>query len=335
MRSFFRLILVSLFLHDSIPAAVKCVDVSNTGVTQNGTPQYPYASIRAAINAAASGDTVKVAAGTYYEIITILQKTVKLLGGYNNAFTFRDPEGNVSKIVGRSDTAAVAISRVGNCKVDGFTITGGRHEIYSAAEECPASQSYLNVRYTLSTDLQPGTGNISADPLFADTANGDFHLKSAYGRRNPADSSWVADAVTSPAIDAGDPGADFSLEPSQNGGGLNMGCYGNTAEAGKSSGNAEIGSGFLDWIAKSRFQVRCASSPSDPVKTVYYQLPSSGMVQVRIYTPAGKPVAVLENGLRTAGPHRAVWKARQPAGVYMVHLTAGEYQAVRRITLAK
>ncbi len=61
-----------------------------------------------------------------------------------------------------------------------------------------------------------GTGDISVDPLFADY---DFHLKS-----------------DSPCIDAGDPSSDYSNEPTPNGGRINIGAYGNTAEASKSAG---------------------------------------------------------------------------------------------------
>jgi parallel beta-helix repeat protein len=77
------------------------------------------------------------------------------------------------------------------------------------------------------------TGNISVDPLFADWTHGDFHLQSAYGRWNG--SSWVNDAATSPCIDGGDPSAAFSNEPLPNGGRINIGAYGNTAEASKSA----------------------------------------------------------------------------------------------------
>ncbi len=78
--------------------------------------------------------------------------------------------------------------------------------------------------------------DISVDPLFANPANKDFHLKSQYGRWNPVTSSWVTDSVTSPAIDAGDPTSDYLNEPSPNGGRINMGAYGNTPEASKSPG---------------------------------------------------------------------------------------------------
>jgi len=54
------------------------------------------------------------------------------------------------------------------------------------------------------------------DPIFRDEANGDFHLE-----------------PTSPGIDAGDPAADYSLEPACDGQNtrINMGAYGNTPEA--------------------------------------------------------------------------------------------------------
>ncbi len=68
---------------------------------------------------------------------------------------------------------------------------------------------------------------VVGDPLFADN----YHLKSAAGRWNG--STWVADAVTSPCIDAGDPASAYAREPAPNGGRINLGCYGNTALASK------------------------------------------------------------------------------------------------------
>jgi len=75
-------------------------------------------------------------------------------------------------------------------------------------------------------------GNIVANPLFADPDNGDFHLRSEAGRWNGT--GWVNDTNTSPCIDAGDPSSNYSNEP--NGNRINMGAYGNTNYASKSTG---------------------------------------------------------------------------------------------------
>jgi len=79
-----------------------------------------------------------------------------------------------------------------------------------------------------------GEGNINVDPLFADPANGDYHLQSQAGRWDSISNTWGVDAVTSPCIDTGDPGMSIGLEPSPNGARINMGVYGGTVEASKS-----------------------------------------------------------------------------------------------------
>lgn len=97
--------------------------------------------------------------------------------------------------------------------------------------------STLAVSYSLSEEGYEGPGNVSADPLFADPAGGDFHLQSTAGRYSVDDAGapvWQNDSATSPAIDAGDTNDDFSNEPAPNGGVVNMGAYGNTPEASRS-----------------------------------------------------------------------------------------------------
>jgi phosphotriesterase-related protein len=79
-----------------------------------------------------------------------------------------------------------------------------------------------------------GAGNIDADPLFADPNNDDLHLKSQAGRWDPNSESWILDDVTSLCIDAGDPNTPVGNEPEPNGGVINIGAYGGTAEASKS-----------------------------------------------------------------------------------------------------
>ena len=101
-----------------------------------------------------------------------------------------------------------------------------------------------------------GEGNIDIDPCFvslgqwSDPNNGgapataadpnavwvagDYHLRSQAGHWDRQTETWVRDSETSPCIDAGNPAQPFSLEPFPNGGIINLGAYGDTAEASKS-----------------------------------------------------------------------------------------------------
>jgi len=83
-----------------------------------------------------------------------------------------------------------------------------------------------------------GPGNIGSDPCFVRVGtwggDGDYHLKSQAGRWDADEGRWTIDETTSPCIDAGDPTMPIGLEPFPNGGIINMGAYGGTAEASKS-----------------------------------------------------------------------------------------------------
>jgi len=74
-----------------------------------------------------------------------------------------------------------------------------------------------------------GATNINVNPLFV--GGGDYHLQSEAGHW--ISSGWVNDSQTSPCIDAGSSASDFSNEPAPNGEQINMGAYGNTAQASK------------------------------------------------------------------------------------------------------
>jgi len=99
--------------------------------------------------------------------------------------------------------------------------------------------------------LDLASANIDGDPCFAsfgywdpngtpEDANddfwvdGDYHLKSQAGRWDPPAQAWVPDNTTSSCIDAGQMYAPIAGEPFPNGGIINMGAYGGTAEASKS-----------------------------------------------------------------------------------------------------
>jgi hypothetical protein len=76
-----------------------------------------------------------------------------------------------------------------------------------------------------------GIGNIGDDPCFANVNASDYHLKSQAGRWDPNSQSWVKDDVTSPCIDVGYPGSDWTAELWPHGMRINMGAYGGTPEA--------------------------------------------------------------------------------------------------------
>ena len=102
-----------------------------------------------------------------------------------------------------------------------------QRQLYNPADD-------VSVTYS---DVQGGRrdqGNIDAEPLFADPAGGDYHLKSQAGRWEPAEQVWIMDDVSSPCIDAGDPRGPIGFEPFPNGGVVNIGAYGGTTKASKS-----------------------------------------------------------------------------------------------------
>jgi hypothetical protein len=140
---------------------------------------------------------------------------------------------------------------ISNCILD-----NGGNEIHNP-DGSKLTIAYTDLRGGLSSIYDPcettswQQGNVDADPCFAEPGywdpngtpddpnddswvDGDYHLKSQAGRWDPASKSWVKDDVTSPCIDAGDPMSPVGLEPFPNGGIINIGAYGGTAEASKS-----------------------------------------------------------------------------------------------------
>ncbi|UCE47688.1 MAG: right-handed parallel beta-helix repeat-containing protein, partial [Phycisphaerales bacterium] len=116
-----------------------------------------------------------------------------------------------------------------------------------------AEGSSINITFSNVQKGWGGEGNIDVDPLFvgpgywADAVDpnivvepndpnaiwidGYYHLKSAVGRWDPVNGSWVKDDVTSPCIDAGDPNSDYGQEIWPHGGRINMGAHGGTPQA--------------------------------------------------------------------------------------------------------
>ncbi len=102
----------------SAAAETLYVDASNTTGVEDGTAAYPYSDINSAVLAAASGDTVRVAAGTYNGDVVIDSKALRLIGADPALTTIRGTQTSITV----SGTFTPGSNLV---EISGFTITGG------------------------------------------------------------------------------------------------------------------------------------------------------------------------------------------------------------------
>jgi hypothetical protein len=226
----------------------------NTGLSRNNA----FATIQRAVNETYDGDTVMVWPGVYQEqvffgtrAITVQSAdeaaVVRAPSGY--AFTFSAAEGSRSVlrnfVIIDCGTGGIycesASPTLANLTIarNQFGIVGGGGADPSITNcifwnneagdlhQCRAYYSNLQQLQPLDAE----NGNISTDPLFADPAGRDYHLQSRYGRYSPGKETWVTDPLTSPCIDAGDPGVYPGRERTPHGGRVNMGAYGGTPSA--------------------------------------------------------------------------------------------------------
>jgi hypothetical protein len=162
-------------------------------------------------------------------------------------------------------------------------------------------------------------GNIQANPLFADAAKGDFHLKSKGGCYDPKTKTWVDDSVTSPCIDAGDPSSPYNLQPKPNGGRIEMGAYGDTATASKADPPGPSGVAAVTAVAS------CGTGGGAQITV---NLSAAATVEVSVTNLAGREVAVLTERDLPEGISVIPWDGRStsgtrvPAGRYVVRVTA-------------
>jgi len=109
-------ILFAPSIHSVQAATTYYVDDYNCPGPGSGTQADPFCSIQSGIDAASSGDTVQVAAGTYNENITMKSGVVIQGAGQGVSIIDGGASGSVVTAIG-VDSAA---------KLDGFTITNGK-----------------------------------------------------------------------------------------------------------------------------------------------------------------------------------------------------------------
>jgi len=198
------------------------------------------------------------------------------------------------------------------------------------------SGSGLTATYMLSEEGFAGQGNFTADPLFADSLNGDFHLKSIGGRYNPISQSWVIDSIHSPAIDTGDSTSSYNNEPAPNGNRINLGCYGNTIYASKSFLINSVNVLAKAEIPKLHHLYQNYRNPFNPSTAISFSLPTQSFVSLKVFDFIGREVATLVSEELPAGNHTRQWNAATvPSGVYFYRLHAGTFIETKKLVLLK
>jgi hypothetical protein len=232
------------------------VDAINGSDLNDGlSPVTAFATIQTGIDSAQDGNTVLVYPGLYTEEINFQGKAITVQGIAGPAgvpvlenpddlavlfYSGEGPDSVLKNFVIRNSFMAVFILR-SSPTISNVTVVNNEYGIqaYVGSEPDISNSIFWNnvigdlfrCRASYSCLQEPDQENITADPLFVDTENGDYHLLSERGRYWPEHDVWVLDEVSSPCIDGGDPNSDYSNEPMPNGGRINMGAYGGTPYA--------------------------------------------------------------------------------------------------------
>jgi hypothetical protein len=79
-----------------------------------------------------------------------------------------------------------------------------------------------------------------------------------------------------------------------------------------------------------------APNPSVGDVTVTLALPAAQSVRLAAYDALGRQVAVLADGVRTAGTHSLRWASRSlSGGIYLLRLTTSEGSLTERVTITR
>ncbi len=77
-------------------------------------------------------------------------------------------------------------------------------------------------------------------------------------------------------------------------------------------------------------------NPFNPVTTLGYSLPQAQRVSLKVYDLAGREIAVLVNGLQTAGEYSLMFDGGNlPSGVFFYKLTTGAFTAIKKMVLIR
>jgi len=148
--------------------------------------------------------------------------------------------------------------------------------------------------------------NIFLDPMFVDTAAGDFHL-----------------LASSPCIDAGDPALPYDPD----------------------STIADIGAFYFHQLAAEPIVVLMPKvyalhpnwpNPFNTTTMIRYDVPTTGTVSLTIFNLLGQRVTTLFDGRQLAGTYTVQWDAANlPSGVYLCRMEAQGFVQTRKMVFVK
>ncbi len=170
-----------------------------------------------------------------------------------------------------------------------------------------------------------GTGNISADPLFVDAEQSDFHLQD----NSPCINSGINCLILgeewrcAPLSDI-----EGNKRPDPQDSNADMGAY----EHGPLNALSEKSPA----VPKQFYLAQNYPNPFNPKTIINYELPITTDVELSIFNLLGQKVATLVSGKQPAGNYQVEWDATGFAsGVYYYRIEAGNFVQTRKMIYLK
>jgi hypothetical protein len=346
-----------------VPGEVIYVDAANQGY-QNGTFSHPYDEIQTAIDAAESGGTVLVFAGTYGENI-VLTKSLVLLGMAGASQTeILANTGSGLLISGVSDS-----TRVQGFAVRGLGAASAALEVVGSSpvvSDCVFSGASSGAR--LSSGATPTiTRSSFVDNVYGvetlDTASPVMTSNTFSGQSaaNVSNSGSVGPVLGGGLETANDLLDDAYFQVFNTGTATISAEYNwwgtDCPDSARFMGSVDwspwtdethtlamtdCGTGVADGLPVRPALMNNHPNPFNPVTTIRFDVPSpGGSVRLTVHDVAGRVVTTLVDSETPAGRHSAVWDGRDAngrsvaSGVYFYRISMPGFEERKRMVLLK
>jgi hypothetical protein len=103
------------------------------------------------------------------------------------------------------------------------------------------------------------------------------------------------------------------------------------------SGSRTLTLSYSDPVLPTEFALgQNYPNPFNPSTKISYEVPSAGMVTIRVYNILGNEVATLVNGVREAGHHEVAFDASAlPSGVYIYKMQSERFSSIKKMMLMR